>query len=332
MRFNGKKIKTILYRAFRFLLLLTVFLFAIWICIAQPTSLTNTPSNIKVNAERLKEHVQVLSEQFYPRDYSHTDNLNLCAEYILDQFQKAGISSVTYQSFSVDEKEYKNVIGLAGNPGQKRIVIGAHYDACLDTPGADDNASGIAGLIELAHLLAKDSSLQHEIEFVAYTLEEPPFFGTDQMGSAVHAQSLVEDSIDVKVIIALDMIGYFDDQKGSQQYPVPLLKLFYPGKGNFITIVGSLDQRPITKKIKGLMKSTSDLPVYSINAPAIIPGIDYSDHRNYWKHGYNAVMVTDTAFCRNHAYHGLNDTSDRLDYERMAKVVIGLYEAIKGCN
>ena len=134
------------------------------------------------------------------------------------------------------------------------------------------------------------------IEFVAYTLEEPPFFGTEDMGSAHHAKLLFDRKVRVRCMIALEMIGYFSNAPGSQLFPGPALKIFYPSKGNFIAIVGRLDQRKIVKKIKGLMKGATDLPVYSINAPLIVSGIDYSDHRNYWKYGYEAVMITDTAF------------------------------------
>jgi hypothetical protein len=131
-------------------------------------------------------------------------------------------------------------------------------------------------------------------------------------------------------MIALEMIGYFSSAPGSQSYPVPALKIFYPNKGNFIAIVGRLDQRKTVKKIKGFMKGATDLPVYSVNAPTIVSGIDFSDHRNYWKYGYDAVMITDTAFYRNQQYHERGDTAERLNYELMGKAVIQVFEAIKG--
>jgi hypothetical protein len=131
-------------------------------------------------------------------------------------------------------------------------------------------------------------------------------------------------------MIALEMIGYFSSVPGSQLYPVPALKIFYPNTGNFIAIVGRLDQRKIVKRIKGLMKGATDLPVYSVNAPTIVSGIDFSDHRNYWKYGYDAVMITDTAFFRNQEYHEPGDTAERLNYELMGKAVIQVFEAIKG--
>lgn len=308
------------------LLMLSVVM--LWIILAQPTMYKNTRSDEKVDIFRLQEHVRVLSEKYHPRDFSHVANLNLCATYIRDHFKSAGAASTSVQTFSAFGQEYHNVIGFFGSQTHERIVVGAHYDAYGQGPGADDNASGVAGLIEFAYLLG-NSPLQGEVELVAYTLEEPPFFGTTQMGSAYHAASLVEQTINVKVVIALEMIGYFTDQKHSQRFPLPLLKVFYPSIGNFIALTGRLDQRPIVKKIKRYMQGTTDLPVYSLNAPSFVPGIDLSDHRNYWDYGYHALMLTDTAFYRNTEYHGAGDTPERLDYTRMAKVVVGLYEAIK---
>ena len=136
--------------------------------------------------------------------------------------------------------------------------------------------------------------------------------------------------IGAKAELALEMIGYFSSEPGSQRYPIPALKIFYPSKGNSIAIVGRLDQRKIVKKIKQLMKGAADLPVYSINAPLFVAGIDLSDHKNYWKYGYDAVMITDTAFYRNQEYHRPLDTAERLNYELMGKTVIEVFEAIKG--
>ena len=226
-------------------------------------------------------------------------------------------------------KTYQNVIGFFGNPTGERIVIGAQYDARSKTPGADDNASGIAGLIELAYLIGRQD-LRTGIELVAYSLEEPPFFGTEDMGSAHHARRLHEQKVAVKCMIALEMIGYFSSEPGSQSYPMPILKIFYPSKGDFIAIIGRLDQRGIVKKIKNFMQGTTDMPVYSVNAPTFVSGIDFSDHRNYWKYDYEAVMITDTAFYRNPHYHKPGDIAESLNYELMGKIVIQVFEAVKG--
>jgi Zn-dependent M28 family amino/carboxypeptidase len=313
---------------FIILVLLILPIFSTWILVAQPTITKNSPSNLSLDSSRLKAHVLKLSNDYFPRSYSNTKNLDRCAEYIFGHFQKAG-AETSIQKFTVRGKEYQNVIGRFGGETDERIVIGAHYDTYINTPGADDNASGVAGLIELAYLTEK-AKIKPGIEFVAYASEEPPFFGTENMGSAHHARLLHDRKVKVKCMIALEMIGYFSSEPGSQSYPIPVLKIFYPTKGNFIVIVGRLDQRKIARKIKGLMKGATDMPVYSINAPLIVPGIDFSDHRNYWKYDYNAVMLTDTAFYRNLEYHEPGDTADRLNYELMAKVVIQVFETIKG--
>ena len=310
------------------LVLLVLPILGTWILIAQPTITQNDPSNVTLDSTRLRAHVLKLSNEFFPRNYTQTQNLDRCADYIRAHFEKAG-AKTSIQAFTVRKKRYQNVIAFFGDKNGERIVIGAHYDAYLDTPGADDNASGVAGLIELAYLIGKED-VATGIELVAYTLEEPPFFDTEDMGSAHHARWLHDQKIKLKCMIALEMIGYFSSEPGSQLYPIPAFKIFYPSKGNSIAIVGRLDQRKIVKRIKQLMKGAADLPVYSINAPLFVAGIDLSDHKNYWKYGYDAVMITDTAFYRNQEYHKLGDTAERLNYELMGKTVIQVFEAVKG--
>ena len=309
-----------------FLLILPIFI--AWVLVSQPTITKNSLSNLTLESSRLKAHVLKLSNEYFPRNHTNTENLDRCAEYILAHFKKAG-ADTSIQKFTVRGKKYQNVIGFFGDKTDERIVIGAHYDAYINKPGADDNASGVSGLIELAYLIGKEKA-NIGIELVAYSLEEPPFFDTEDMGSAHHARALHDRKVKVKCMIALEMIGYFSSEPGSQLYPGPALKIFYPNKGNFIAIVGRLDQRKIVKKIKGFMKGATDLPVYSLNAPLLVAGIDFSDHRSYWKYGYDAVMITDTAFYRNLMYHEHGDTAERLNYELMGKVVIQVFEAIKG--
>jgi len=304
-------------------------LFVIWIVVAQPIfSKGGNLSDKNVDPQRLEQHVKMLSREFYPRDYKNMSNLDRCADYIMENFKLAGASDAGFQEFDVMGKRYKNVTAFFDSTSEERIVIGAHYDAFNDTPGADDNASGVAGIIEMARLLSANP-LGRDVELVAFVLEEPPFFTTNEMGSFKHAEKLAGEDVQVKLMIALEMIGYFDDAKGSQNYPMPLLKLLYPGRGNYISLVSGLDQRGITRSMKNIMAGATDLPVHSINAPSFIAGIDFSDHRSYWLNGYKGIMVTDTAFYRNRAYHEKKDTADRLDYERMAKVVTGVYEAVR---
>lgn len=229
--------------------------------------------------------------------------------------------------FEVEGRNYRNVIAEFGPETEERIVVGAHYDAYHAFPGADDNASGVAGLLELAGLLAK-TNLPLRVELVAYTLEEPPYFHTPHMGSGVHAESLKRQGVKVRAMISLEMIGYFSDALDSQSFPVSVLRALYPSQGNFISVVGGVGDAMLVRRIKGAMRAGASLPVYSINAPRFVPGIDFSDHLSYWNAGYPAVMITDTAFYRNHNYHTHNDTAEKLDYRRMAMVVEGVAAAV----
>jgi len=275
----------------------------------------------------MRDHVVALSEEFHPRRFENPQNLNRCAAYIATHLKAAG-ATVEMQDFVVGAVSYRNVIGRFGAGKAKKIIVGAHYDSCAETPGADDNASGVAGLLELAWLIGKDPP-DAEIELVAYTLEEPPFFGGQQMGSAVHAASVAAEKDKIIGVIALEMIGYFSDEAGSQTYPMPVMKGYYPTRGNFITVVSRWDQGNWISEVKAGMQGATDLPVYSFRGPAAISGVDFSDHRNYWPHGIPAAMVTNTAFYRNKNYHTEHDTHERLDYRRMGKVVVGVYAALR---
>ena len=241
------------------------------------------------------------------------------------------LDEADWQIASMDELSLPELMqrhaAIFGPQTKERVVIGAHYDSAGPLPGADDNASGVAGLIELAHLLgrAPKASLNTSVELVAYTLEEPPFFATQHMGSAVHAASLKQQRVPVRLMLSLEMIGYFTDAPNSQRYPVAAMKLTYPSVGNFIAVVGKIGQGATVQRIKEAMQSASSLPVQFLNAPSSLPGVDLSDHRNYWNAGYEAAMITDTSFYRNPSYHTAQDTPDTLDYQRMALVVEGIY-------
>lgn len=306
-----------------------LLLFSISICfwLTQPlfTKSENRNGLTESSPDRLRNHVAKLSKEFYPRNHQNIQNLNLAADYIRSQFEDTG-GKVSEQKFNVNGSTYRNVILKFGDK-EERIVIGAHYDAAYDTPGADDNASGVAGLIELAHLLAKERN-NLNVEFVAYSLEEPPYFNSMNMGSFVHAKSLSDNNVDVRMMICLEMIGYYSDEPNSQNFPLFIGRLLYPSSGNFTALIGKFSNVTTVRKLKYSMNSIVGASVYSLNAPAFIGGIDLSDHRNYWHFGYDAVMVTDTAFYRNRAYHTLGDTADKLDYVRMAKLIDALNVAV----
>ena len=255
------------------------------------------------------------------------DKLNISAKYIFDTLSSFG--NPLYQDFDVWGLTYRNVVLNLGPKEGNAIIIGAHYDTAGGLPGADDNASGVAGLLELARLLSQQS-LSKPIELVAYSLEEPPYFGTHDMGSYHHAAGFKTKGGKLELMISLEAIGYFDDSDDSQKFPIPVLSLIYPKTGNFIAIIGRIQEIGIVRKIKKLFRNSTDLPVYSLTVPPIIPAMTFSDHRNYWIHDYKAIMITDTAFLRNPNYHKPTDTADTLDYLRMTSVVEGVYGIIMG--
>lgn len=309
----------------RIVSILGLVLIVIWLALARPFVLYSDCCSAKVRADpaALERHTRKISAEFSPRDWKHVENLDRIANYISAEFSRTN-SNVHFQEFVVGGSTYRNVISEYGSTDKvSTIVVGAHYDAFEEQEGADDNASGVAGLLELGRLLSLQNQ-SNRIILVAYSLEEPPFFRSAQMGSAIHAASLVESKENVRLMISLEMIGYFSDLPGSQRYPSPLLNLFYPSIGNFITLVGPLSLSSATIDIKKDFLNSVPLPVKSINAPAIIPGIDFSDHLNYWQQGFDAVMITDTAFLRNLEYHKSGDSPDRLDYDKMAQVVTGV--------
>lgn len=277
---------------------------------------------------RLEAHVRMLSATLAPRHSQAPQNLERVATYIGRQLMRAG-GRVTEQVYAVEGAgRFRNVIGSFGPQSGPRVVVGAHYDTRGALPGADDNASGVAGLLELAQLLGETKSLGSRVDLVAFALEEPPYFATKHMGSWVHAEALKREGAVVRAMIALDTIGYFNDAPGSQRFPHPVLSLFYPSRADFIAVVGRVGQGALVRQVKKAMQRVTYLDVYSINTPARLGGIDFSDHRSYWAHGYRAVMITDTASYRNDRYQTPRDTPDTLDYERMAQVVRAVHRAV----
>jgi len=309
------------------IVILLVLLIGVWFWLTQPLLSRATPSAERtIDPSRLEAHVRKLSIELSPRDATHTENLDQVAAYIKNEFSQTS-AFVSEQVYGVQGKSYRNVIAHFGPETEERIIVGAHYDAAGPLPGADDNASGVAGLIELARLLNRQQ-LPLRVELVAFSLEEPPYFGTTGMGSSVHAQSLLQQNVRVRAMFSLEMIGCFSDAPNSQYFPIGILSAFYPSTGNFISVVGRLGDGLLVRRTKAAMRNAAPLPVYSINAPQSIPGVDFSDQLNYWHAGYNAVMITDTAFYRNRNYHTAQDTAEKLDYKRMAMVVEGVYAAV----
>lgn len=274
----------------------------------------------------IRNHLEKITKTQEFRNYKNVEQLNKIADYIYQHFHKY-TDSVSFQEFEVEGKTYKNVICSFGTQHQQRIIIGAHYDVCGNQEGADDNATGVVGLLELARLL-QNNQLNYRIDLVAYSLEEPPYFRSENMGSYVHAKSLSEMNADVYGMICLEMIGYFSDEKKSQDYPLGILKLFYGSKGNYITLVKKYGAGRFAKKYSRKYKATKTIRTKKFTGPEALQGIDFSDHRNYWKFGYSAVMITNTAFYRNKNYHQTTDTMETLDLLRMSKVIEGVYKTL----
>ena len=317
MKISGKKWLPGLARIT--VVLAVVLIGAGWI-LRQPVWLKRPASSAKADPAALEAHVRYLSEECHPRHYLARENQQKAMAYITARLREAG-GRIEVQEFPTSSGAYQNLIAHFGPERGPRYVVGAHFDACGLQPGADDNASGVAGLLGLAALLGKEPSLSAHFELVAYNLEEPPFFAGPHMGSAVHARTLREQKADVALMLSLEMIGYFRDERGTQSYPVPLMRLLYPSRANFIAFVGRWDQRKVVASFKRACVGAADIPVVSLAAPKSLPAIDFSDHRSYWEQGYPALMITDTSFFRNPHYHKPTDTFDTLDYRRLAEVV-----------
>ena len=282
----------------------------------------------------IKDHLTAITKTEEARNFENYHTLNWVADYIFNELHKY-CDTTFYQVFHTPETffdtgndEYKNVIARIGPKDKPKIIVGAHYDVCGNQEGADDNASGVVGLLELARLL-KDVELNYQIELVAYTLEEPPFFRTDYMGSAIHAKSIYENEEDIIGMVCLEMIGYFSDEKNSQHYPLKILKMFYGGKGDYITIVQRFGNGKFGRKFKRKIKRKKCIKTKSFKGPMNLTGIDFSDHLNYWKYDYSAVMITNTGFFRNKNYHKTTDVMETLDVNRMALVIDEVFLTLK---
>lgn len=299
--------------------------------LTQPLVRTRVVTGVPAVSEaRLRADVERLSVDFRPRDHRHPANLDRVADHVAEAFRAAG-GRVTEQVFEVPGCTTRNVSARFGPEAGARVMVGAHYDAYRDLPAADDNASGVAGLLELARILGERPPAG-PVELVAYSLEEPPHFGTGDMGSAHHARALRTSGAAVTAMLSLEMIGFFSDEPGSQAFPVPFVGALYPDRGSFIAVVGRLGDGGLVRRVKGAMRGAAPLDVRSMTAPRSVPGIDFSDHHPYWDAGFPAVMITDGAFFRNRAYHTEGDTADRLDYHRMAQVVQGVWGAVQALS
>ncbi len=297
----------------------------------QTPPLTTTEIELRNN---LKSHVATLSQESIGRNDYAKDGLNVAKDYIVEKLQKYDYK-VFLQEYQANNNVYDKVetyanieIEILGNKKPEEIIIiGAHYDSIPGSPGANDNASGVAGILELARLF-QGQSLARTVRLVAFVNEEPPFFKTETMGSFVYAQRIARKQENVVAMIALETIGYFRDDPNSQQYPPPF-SFFYPSIGNFIGFVSNLSSRQLLHKSITIFRKHATIASEGATIPAFIPGVDWSDHWPFWQHNYPAIMITDTAPYRYPYYHTAQDTPNKIDYEKMTRVVVGVKKIVE---
>ena len=277
--------------------------------------------------DHLKEHVDILAQRIGERNLSQYDHLESAALYIRQYLEKLDYE-VGEQDYTLEGKKCRILLGtLTGNSkSDAAVVVGAHYDSVAGSPGANDNGSGVAAVLELARIM-KNQSLQQTIVFAFFPNEEPPYFQTESMGSLVLARSIKAQGMKVSGMISIETIGYYSDQTGSQKYP-SVLASFYPNKGNFIGFVSDLHSRRLLQTALAEFRSSTHFPSEGATLPASVEGVGYSDHWSFWQTGVRAFMVTDTAPFRYPYYHTANDTPDKIDYDKMAIVVVGLKHVV----
>jgi Zn-dependent M28 family amino/carboxypeptidase len=276
---------------------------------------------------RLRGHVEALAGKIGERHVGRPGALHAAEAYIAGALAGLGydVARQTYLAQGVESSNLEVVIP-GGSRASEVVLVGAHYDTVPGSPGADDNASGVAGVIEIGRAL-RGGSLARTVRLVAFVNEEPPFFYFGEMGSRVYARAARARGDDIRVMLSLEMLGCYSDAAGSQAYP-PLLGMFYPEKGNFIAFVSNLRSRRTLREVVRAFRGGSDFPAEKLASPGIVPGVSWSDQLSFWREGYPGVMVTDTAFYRYRHYHSATDTPEKIDYARMARVVEGLGRAV----
>lgn len=265
----------------------------------------------------------MLADEIGARKVGYGGALAKAADWIEGQFGAAGWT-VTRQRNEVSDGECWNLVveRRGTNRPDEVVIVGAHYDTVLSTPGADDNASGVAALLALARSFGS-AAPERTLRFVAFTNEEPPYFHTEQMGSLVYVRACKSRGERVVAMLCLESLGYFTDAQRSQHYPFPL-SLFYPSRGDFVAVVGNRESQPLVTQVAKRLRATERIPVEAASLPGGLPGVGFSDHWSFWQVGYPAVMITDTALFRNPYYHQPTDKPETLDYERLAATVQGL--------
>jgi Zn-dependent M28 family amino/carboxypeptidase len=285
-----------------------------------------------ITVENLKRHVQILAGDIGERNPFKPEALHHAEEYIAQVWQAQGYN-VVRQEYALKGERWANLeITRAGREKETSfLLIGAHYDSVTGSPGANDNGTGVAALLEISNTFAALDP-QTSVRFVAFVNEEPPYFQTPFMGSSIYAQQARARGDKIRLMACLETIGYYSDAPASQKYPFPsgLFRLLYPDRGNFIVFVSNLASRTVTQEAHRLFHTHSNFPAEIISTFEMVPGIDWSDHAAFWRAGYPAFMVTDTAPYRYPYYHTAEDTPDKVNYQALGRVVEGLRATFQG--
>ena len=276
---------------------------------------------------RLERHVRVLAGEIGERNVFRPGALHAAADYFERQWTAYGCTA-TRQEYRVRGVPCANIqVETAGSvQPDELIVLGAHYDTVRNSPGADDNASGIAALLEIARML-RTLSPPYTVRCVAFVNEEAPFFFRGDMGSLRYARAARLRGDRIRLMLSLEMLGYYRDEPGTQRYP-PLLRYFYPAQGNFIGFVSNLRSARQLRWLVDAFEASSSFPLEAASLPWWVPGVALSDHSSFWRQGYPAVMVTDTAYLRNPHYHTAQDVPTTLDFRRLSEVTLGLAASV----
>lgn len=270
----------------------------------------------------LKKHIYELSEVIGERNLENYEKYQETLTYLILTIQEMGYFPQK-QSFQVNQLMCQNIFfRKEGLISDAVIVVGAHYDSVMDCPGANDNASGVAMLLETARLL-QPLEISKTIEFVLFANEEPPYFKTNHMGSYQYAKQLADQNKKIDLMICLETVGYFTNQKNSQQYPLPLTSI-YGNQGNFLACISNLKYASRLKQFVRYFRSVQSINVYGLSLPKRVQGVEWSDHMNFWNFNFPAIMLTDTAFYRYPYYHHNEDTYDKISYLELAKISLGL--------
>ena len=270
---------------------------------------------------RLRRYVAAIASREH--NMEHPAALEAAAREIEAMLGSLGYA-VAAQRFASRSGEVRNIeVEIPGSTRAAEIVVcGAHYDSVSGSPGANDNGSGVAALLELARLM-RDARPEQTLRLVWFVNEEPPYFTTRDMGSRQYAMRARQRGERIVATFSLETIGWYSDQRGSQHYPFPL-GFFYPSRGDFLAFVSNLSSRALLHEAIAAFRRHAEFPSEGVAAPALIPGVDWSDHASFWEQGYAALMLTDTALYRYPWYHSAQDTPDKVDYMRLARVVGGL--------